>query len=144
MLDLASTGEARLYSSPTADEPTTPQPHSMLPWTDDLELCVQHLRVIALLYVHGADTNAQTQPHLETPLMLAAGLKNAAVVDMLCRMGANTELTRCGMLKLEQCQPFLIVLEMLRLLRLWLAAGNVRDIRACLVHARWDHIPCTA
>lgn len=63
-----------------------------LPWTQDLELSVQHLKIVALLHAHGADINFHIRPHMLTPLMSAAAVGNAAVVDMLCRLGADTEI----------------------------------------------------
>jgi hypothetical protein len=76
------------------------QPSRKRPWNEGLERSVQHLRIMELLHRHGADVNAQALPHLTTPLMMAAHSGNAAVVDLLCRIGADTELIRyvlCGL-----------------------------------------------
>lgn len=70
------------------------QPARKQPWNDELERSVQHLRIVELLHAHGADVNAQALPQLTTPLIMAAYSGNAAVVDMMCRIGADTELAR--------------------------------------------------
>jgi hypothetical protein len=56
-----------------------------------IEYDVQHLGIVLQLVCHGANVNAHTTSQLDTPLTLAAEVNNAAVVDMLCRMGADIE-----------------------------------------------------
>jgi ankyrin repeat protein len=95
MLGKAAAGQTRLDSSLRASATAAvelPETCSEQPWTEDLELNVQHLKIIVLLHTHGADVNTQMEPHQATPLSFAAGRGNAAVVDMLCRLGADTEL----------------------------------------------------
>lgn len=55
------------------------------------DAAVQHLTTVLELLNAGADPRAETVPHLDTPLTLAAAVENAAVVDMLCRKGADIE-----------------------------------------------------
>jgi hypothetical protein len=59
-----------------------------------LEANVQHLQLIKTLHLWDADPDTQALPVLDTPLMLAAMVGNAAAADMLCRMGAWLELRR--------------------------------------------------
>lgn len=101
---MAATGRAHLSSNhaastatgaAAAEAPDLPEDGHELPWNPDLESSVQHLRIFQLLHDHGADSNAATTAHKETPLMFAAYLANAAAVDLLCRMGADTEAMRC-------------------------------------------------
>lgn len=70
------------------------QPFPKRGWNEDLGNSARHLQIVGLLYKHGADLNAQALPQRTTPLMMAAYSGNAAVVDLLCRMGADTELAR--------------------------------------------------
>jgi hypothetical protein len=61
------------------------------PLDTESNAAVQHLTTVLELLKAGANPRAETVPHLDTPLMLAAAVENAAVVDMLCRKGADTE-----------------------------------------------------
>lgn len=73
LLDLAERGEIRAAS---LDPATTPFGSTDIspdhPWSEDLVKSVQHLYIIQLLHDYGADPNAATTAHMETPLMFAA------------------------------------------------------------------------
>jgi hypothetical protein len=92
-LELAASGEVHVNSDMTPSMQAAVESSAAgaeLTWTEDLELNVQHLQIVAALRAHGADVNARTT-HLETPLVYAAARGNAAMVDMLCRLGADIE-----------------------------------------------------
>jgi hypothetical protein len=76
----------------TLVDPASPKSLHELAWTEDLELNVQHLMITMVLHSHGADVSAGQK--YGCPLMTAARHGNAAVVDILCRLGANIEMHR--------------------------------------------------
>jgi hypothetical protein len=82
--------EVQFYGGPVGGKPD----HSKQPWNADLEADVQHLEIVIELLNSGAHIDAATLATFETPLTLAVAMDNAAVVHMLCIMGADTELKR--------------------------------------------------
>jgi ankyrin repeat protein len=65
-----------------------------LKWNDKLEAGVQQLEIVMALDDAGADIDAVTLPDCNSPLMIAAAAGNAALADLLCRLGADTEQRR--------------------------------------------------
>jgi hypothetical protein len=108
MLDAAAAGRAVLSPSTehhskeiaesfirrvsTLVDPTSPTARYELPWNEDLELSVQHLMITMLLHAYGANVSAGQK--YGCPLMTAARHGNPAMVDILCRPGANVEMHR--------------------------------------------------
>jgi len=62
-------------------------------WDEEVDSCIQHLRVARMLLGLRADPNAEG-PGLESPLFFAVRAANAAYADLLLRAGANPEQQR--------------------------------------------------
>jgi ankyrin repeat protein len=65
-----------------------------LKWDSELEDAAEQLQIVWTLCDNGADVNAVTELDGNTPLMVAAAAGNAALADILCRLGADTEMRR--------------------------------------------------
>lgn len=97
-------------------------------WDTEHDASAQQLTIALQLVEDGADVDAETSA-LDTPLTLAASVGNAAVVDLLCRLGANTELRRC----VSRSQPYTVQAFVFLQVLVWPGLQQFRDKLAARV-----------